>query len=390
MPDLVAPHGGGALRPLLLPEPDRAGAIERAKDLASLPMTSREVSDLLMLGMGAYTPLEGFMDADSWRSACTEMWIPGGVLWPIPITFSCSAASAEALSVGQEVALVDAEGGPAMGVLTLAEVYAPDKDLECESVFATTDPAHPGVAKVMGQGEVNLGGTVTVFSEGVYPDTYPALYRRPEETRARFESLGWSKIAAFQTRNPMHRSHEYIAKVAVEMCDGVFIHQVLGALKAGDVPADVRTRALDALVRNYFAPGTCIQSGYPIEMRYAGPREAVLHAILRQNFGCSHLIVGRDHAGVGSFYGPFDAHRIFDTLPPGSLEIEPLKFDTTFYCYGCQGIASARTCPHPEDQRLVVSGTRLREMFVNREPIPPEYSRPEVLAVLQEHYDGQA
>ena len=390
MPGLVAPHGGGALRALLLPEDERAEAIERAKDLVSLPMTSREVSDLLMLGMGAYTPLEGFLDRAAWHSVCTEMQLPGGMLWPIPITLSCSTAAAEVLTVGQEIALVDAEGGPAMGVLTLAEVYAPDKTLECESVFGTADPNHPGVAKVLAQGEVNLGGAVTGLGEGVYPDAYPALYRRPEETRARFEALGWSKIAAFQTRNPMHRSHEYIAKVAVEMCDGVFIHQVLGALKEGDIPAEVRTRAIDALVRNYFAPGTCIQSGYPIEMRYAGPREAVLHAILRQNFGCSHLIVGRDHAGVGTFYGPFDAHRIFDTLPPGSLEIQPLKFDTTFYCYGCQGIASARTCPHGEDRRLVVSGTRLREMFVNREPIPPEYSRPEVLAVLQEHYDGQA
>ena len=390
MPGLVAPHGGGALRALLLPEDERAEAIERAKDLVSLPMTSREVSDLLMLGMGAYTPLEGFLDRAAWHSVCTEMQLPGGMLWPIPITLSCSAAAAAALTVGQEIALVDAEGGPAMGVLSLAEVYAPDKTLECETVFGTADPNHPGVAKVLAQGEVNLGGAVTGLGEGVYPDAYPALYRRPEQTRARFEALGWSKIAAFQTRNPMHRSHEYIAKVAVEMCDGVFIHQVLGALKEGDIPAEVRTRAIDALVRNYFAPGTCIQSGYPIEMRYAGPREAVLHAILRQNFGCSHLIVGRDHAGVGTFYGPFDAHRIFDTLPPGSLEIQPLKFDTTFYCYGCQGIASARTCPHGEDRRLVVSGTRLREMFVNREPIPPEYSRPEVLAVLQEHYDGQA
>jgi sulfate adenylyltransferase len=389
MPGLVVPHGGGGLRPLLLPENDRADAIERAKDLLSLPMSSREVSDLLMLGMGAYTPLDGFMGAESWRSVCTEMKLPGGALWPIPITLSCNKEWAGALTEGQEVALVDAEGGAAMGILTLTEVYTPDKALECESVFGTADPSHPGVAKVMAQGEVNLGGSIAAFSEGVYPGLYPALYRRPEQTRARFESLGWSKIAAFQTRNPMHRSHEYIAKVAIEMFDGVFIHQVLGALKGGDIPAEVRTQAIDALVRNYFAPGTCIQSGYPIEMRYAGPREAVLHAVLRQNFGCSHLIVGRDHAGVGSFYGPFDAHRIFDTLPPGSLEIEAMKFDATFFCYGCQGIASARTCPHGEDRRLVISGTRLREMFVNREPIPPEYSRPEVLAVLQEYYDGQ-
>jgi sulfate adenylyltransferase len=290
--------------------------------------------------------------------------------------------------VGQEVALTDGQDGPVMGILTIAEIYSPDKTLECDSVFGTADPAHPGIKKVLDQGEVNLGGAVRVLDEGIYPDTYPDLYMRPEDCRARFEKLGWSKIAAFQTRNPMHRSHEYIAKIAAEMCDGVFIHQVLGALKEGDVPAEVRTKAIAALVENYFAPSTCIQAGYPIEMRYAGPREAVLHAVLRQNFGCSHLIVGRDHAGVGTYYDPFDAHRIFDTLEPGSLEIEPLKFDTTFYCFGCEGIASARTCLHDTARRLVISGTQLREMFENGDPIAPEYSRPEVIAVLREYYEN--
>jgi sulfate adenylyltransferase len=203
-----------------------------------------------------------------------------------------------------------------------------------------------------------------------------------------FLEKGWSTVAAFQTRNPMHRSHEHLAKVAIEVCDGLLIHQVLGALKPGDIPADVRVQAIEALVANYFAPGTTIQAGYPIEMRYAGPREALLHAVFRQNFGCSHLVVGRDHAGVGDYYGPFDAHHIFDEVSETSLQTRPLKIDITFYCYKCAGMATARTCPHGDGDRLSISGTRLREMFANREEVPTEYSRPEVISVLQAYYDG--
>jgi sulfate adenylyltransferase len=204
-----------------------------------------------------------------------------------------------------------------------------------------------------------------------------------------FTDKGWSKVAAFQTRNPMHRSHEHLAKIAVEVCDGVFIHQVLGALKPGDIPAEVRVKAIDALTEKYFVPGTYIQAGYPIEMRYAGPREALLHAVFRQNFGCSHLVVGRDHAGVGDYYGPFDAQHIFDTLPDGSMVTQPLKIDITFYCYKCGGMATARTCPHGKEDRLQISGTRLREMFSKGEPIPAEFSRPEVVKVLQDYYSSQ-
>jgi sulfate adenylyltransferase len=240
----------------------------------------------------------------------------------------------------------------------------------------------------MQQGGVNLAGPVVCLSEGHYPETYENLYRRPAETRALFREKGWSTVAAFQTRNPMHRSHEYLAKVAIEICDGVLIHQVLGALKPGDIPAEVRIEAIDTLVENYFVPGTAIQAGYPIEMRYAGPREALLHALFRQNFGCSHLVVGRDHAGVGDYYGPFDAHRIFDEIPEDSLRTRPLKIDITFYCRKCDGMATGRTCPHGEEDRLTISGTRLREMFADHETIPPEFSRPEVIAVLQAYYDG--
>jgi len=387
MSKLVPPHGGGGLKPLLIPEVERREEIRRAESLTRIRLSSREVSDLFMLGMGAYTPLDGFMGEADWRGACVDMRLAEGLFWPIPITLSCDRDTADGLGIGDEVALED-EDGAIIGVLTLREKYEIDRALECENVYRTTDTAHPGVQKVMAQGAVNLGGPVAVLSEGHFPETYKGLYFRPAETRAMFQERGWSQVAAFQTRNPMHRSHEHLAKIAIEIGDGVLIHQVLGALKPGDIPADIRVRAIDTLVENYFVPGTAVQAGYPIEMRYAGPREALLHALFRQNFGCSHLVVGRDHAGVGDYYGPFDAHHIFDTLEPDSLVIQPLKIDITFYCRRCDGMATGKTCPHGAEDRLNISGTRLREMFANREEIPPEFSRPEVVAVLQEYYDS--
>ncbi len=388
MSKLVQPHGGDALNPLLLPAAERADARKRAATLKRVPLSTREVSDLFMLAMGAYTPIDGFMGEADWRGACVDMKLASGLFWPIPITLSCAKDLADGIQIGDEVALADGETGDLLGTLTVSEKFAIDRALECESVFRTTDPAHPGVQKVMEQGDVNLAGRIVAFSEGHFPETYKGLYHRPAETRALFQEKGWSKVAAFQTRNPMHRSHEYLAKVAIEICDGVLIHQVLGALKPGDIPAEVRVDAIDALVQHYFVPGTIIQAGYPIEMRYAGPREALLHALFRQNFGCSHLIVGRDHAGVGDYYGPFDAHHIFDEIPRDSMEIEPLKIDITFYCFKCDGMATGKTCPHPNEDRLNVSGTRLREMFANHETVPPQFSRPEVLKVLQSYYDS--
>ena len=387
MTNLVLPHGAKSLKPLLLPETERAGEKKRAERLKKIRLSSREVSDLFMLAMGAYTPLEGFMGEADWRGCCVDMALSHGLFWPIPITLSCEKDIADGIRIGEEVALLDGENGDILGVLTLSEKYTIDKELECSRVFRTTDPAHPGVQKVMEQGPVNLAGRVMALSEGHFPETYKGFYHRPAETRALFQEKGWSKVAAFQTRNPMHRSHEHLVKIAVEICDGVLIHQVLGALKSGDIPAEVRVEAIDELVEHYFVPGTVIQAGYPIEMRYAGPREALLHAVFRQNFGCSHLIVGRDHAGVGNYYGPFDAHHIFDTLAPGSMEIQPLKLGVTFYCYKCQGMATDKTCPHAEEDRLTISGTRLRAMFAKRETIPPEFSRPEVVQVLQAYYD---
>ena len=387
MPKLVPPHGGGPLKPLLVGDAERVEVAARAESLARVTLSSRELSDLFMLGMGAYTPLDGFMRETDWRGACVDMKLANGLFWPIPITLSCGQGQADEFAIGDEIALAN-ESGALVGTMRIGEKYTVDRVLECQHVYGTTDDKHPGVQKVMKQGAVNLAGPVSVLSEGHYPKTYKGLYYRPAETRKLFEDKGWSTVAAFQTRNPMHRSHEYLAKIAIEICDGVLIHQVLGALKPGDIPAETRVKAINTLVKNYFVPGTAVQAGYPIEMRYAGPREALLHALFRQNFGCSHLIVGRDHAGVGDYYGPFDAHHIFDTLDQGSLVTQPLKIDITFYCHRCDGMATGKTCPHGEEDRLNISGTRLREMFANRETIPAEFSRPEAVEVLQAYYDG--
>jgi sulfate adenylyltransferase len=388
MPQLVPPHNSEQVKPLLLPEAERAEERKRAEKLKKIPLDSRAVSDVFMLAMGAYTPLDGFMGHDDWRGSCLEMKLTGGVFWPIPITLPVNADLADSIHAEEEVTLVDAESDEILAVMEVREKYSIDKKLEAEHVYRTADPKHPGVAKVLAQGDVNLAGRVMVLSEGEYPARYPDLYIRPAESRAMFLERGWSNVAAFQTRNPMHRSHEHLVKIAVEVSDGVFIHQVLGKLKAGDIPADVRTRAIQAMIDNYFRPGTVIQAGYPIEMRYAGPREALLHALIRQNFGCSHLIVGRDHAGVGSYYGPFDAHHIFDELWPGALLCKPLKIDVTFYCRKCYGMATAKTCPHDPKDHISISGTQQREMLSTNADIPPEFSRPEVVAILKEYYAG--
>ena len=384
---LVKPHGHPELNPRLVEEVESADCLLEAKTLKPISMTSRELSDLLMFGMGAYTPLRGFMGEESWSKCCTDFTTDEGLFWPIPITLSVAEDVASGISIGEKVTLVD-EKGTIYGTLKIDEKYSIDKALECREVYKTLDPKHPGVEKVMAQEPINLAGSVTVLNEGIYPSTYKGLYLKPEETRAIFEKNNWSTVAAFQTRNPMHRSHEHLAKIAIEICDGLLIHQVLGALKPGDIPAEIRVAAIDALVENYFVPGTAIQAGYPIEMRYAGPREALLHALFRQNFGCSHLVVGRDHAGVGDYYGPFDAHHIFNEIPNGSLETQPLKIDIAFYSYKCGGMATGRTCPSDESQRLNISGTRLREMLANGEPVPEEFSRPEVIEVLRRHYDA--
>jgi sulfate adenylyltransferase len=386
MPELVPPHCSQSVKPLLLPETERAEERKRAGNLKKIPLDSRAVSDVFMLAMGAYTPLDGFMGHDDWRSSCVDMKMRDGVFWPIPITLPVDKDLADSVGDEEEVALISAETGGILAVMEVREKYRIDKNREAEHVYRTIDPNHPGVAKLLAQGDVNLAGRVMVLSEGEYPTKYPELYIRPALSRAMFLEKGWSNVAAFQTRNPMHRSHEHLVKIAVEVMDGVFIHQVLGKLKAGDIPAEVRTRAIQAMIDNYFRPGTVIQAGYPIEMRYAGPREALLHALIRQNFGCSHLVVGRDHAGVGSYYGPFDSHHIFDQLWPGALLCKPLKIDVTFYCRKCYGMATAKTCPHDPKEHISISGTEQRRMLTSNAAIPPEFSRPEVVKILKEYY----
>jgi len=386
MPGLVRPHGGETLKPLMLADEALTAERMRARTLRTLRVSSREKGDLIMLGIGGFTPLEGFMTRADWEGVCDGYRTASGLFWPIPITLSADAPSAGAIEIGEDIALVDPEDGEPLATLRVTEKYAVDKAHECMSVFRTADLGHPGVKMVMQQGDVNLAGPVKVISDGGFKVKYGALFMTPAETRAEFERLGWSRIAAFQTRNPMHRSHEYLAKVAIEVCDGVLVHSLLGALKPGDIPADVRTRAIAALIEKYFRPGTVVQAGYPLDMRYAGPREALLHALFRQNYGCSHQILGRDHAGVGAYYGPFDAHRIFDDIPRDALQTQPLKMDVTFWCYRCGGMASGRTCAHGDQDRLQVSGTQLRQWLSEGRPVAPEFSRPEVLEILREYY----
>lgn len=385
---LVKPHGSDTLKPLLLEGAVLEAAVEKAQGLPKVVMASREVGDLIMLGIGGFTPLEGFMGKADWQGVCDNMQTAKGLFWPIPITLSVSQERADQLELGEDVALVDGETDEIMGVLTLAEKYSIDKSHECQQVFKTTDDAHPGVQMVMEQGEVNLAGRVRVFSQGEFPTKYDGVYMTPAQTRELFEAKGWSTIAAFQTRNPMHRSHEYLAKIAIEICDGVMVHSLLGKLKPGDIPAEVRQAAISSLINEYFVDNTVVQSGYPLDMRYAGPREALLHALFRQNYGCSHLIVGRDHAGVGDYYGPFDAHHIFDQIPKDALETVPLKIDWTFWCNRCATMASMRTCPHSGDDRVLVSGTKLRKALSEGGEVEENFSRPEVLDILRNYYAG--
>ena len=383
---LVEPHGGRGLIELLLEGDQLAAELARAAGLPKVRVSSREKGDLIMLGIGGFTPLEGFMSHADWAGVCDGMKMASGLFWPIPITLSTDPATAAGIKIGSEVALTDPDNGNVLATMRVTEKYTIDKAHECATVFKTTDAKHPGVKLVMEQGEINLAGPVKVLSQGDFPEKYGALFMSPKQTRAQFEALGWSKVAAFQTRNPMHRSHEYLAKIAIETCDGVLIHSLLGNLKPGDIPAEVRAKAIATLTENYFVKKTVIQAGYPLDMRYAGPREALLHALFRQNYGCSHQIVGRDHAGVGSYYGPFDAHHIFDTIPHDALQTQPLKIDISFWCYKCGGMASGRTCPHTDADRLQVSGTQLRKSLSEGAPVAPEFSRPEVLAILREYY----
>jgi sulfate adenylyltransferase len=402
MSHLILPHGSKELKPLLLEGGAQQEESRRAQSLKRVPMTSRETSDLIMLGIGAFTPLDGFMGKEDWQGCCDTYSLPSrnSLFWPIPITLSAEQTLADSISPGEEVALWDTETESILGTMKVEEKYAIDKAHECQQVFRTCDAAHPGVKKVMEQGAVNLAGPVKVLSESYYPEMFPGIYQRPADARKLFAERGWNTVAALQLRNPMHNSHAYLAWVAIEVCDGVYVHQLVGKLKPGDIPAEVRVKAIDALVNKYFRRDRVIQGGYPMEMRYAGPREALLHAVFRQNYGCTHLIVGRDHAGVGDYYGPFDAQKIFQDIPAGALLLRPLCMDWTFYCYECGSMASMKTCPHETKAvidengkyqggaRLLLSGTMLRKLMSEGKPVPAEFSRPEVISILKEYYDS--
>jgi sulfate adenylyltransferase len=343
MSTLVKPHGGGELKPLLLEGDALAAEKARAATLTRINVSSREAGDIIMMGIGGFTPLDGFMTHADWEGVCDGMKMANGLFWPIPITLSADEATANGVSEGDDIALADSETGEILATMTVTEKYAIDKKHECMMVYKTTEDEHPGVKMVMAQGDVNLAGPIKVLSQGGFPETYGDQFMTPTQTRAEFEKRGWNTIACFQTRNPMHRSHEYLAKIAIETLDGVLIHSLLGKLKP-------------------------------------------LHAVFRQNYGCSHQIVGRDHAGVGDYYGPFDAHHIFDEIPAGSLETQPLKIDWTFWCNKCDGMASMKTCPHEGDDRILLSGTKLRKALSEGEDVSDKFSRPEVLTILREYY----
>jgi sulfate adenylyltransferase len=381
---LISPHGSNTLKTLLLEGKEKNEELKRADGLPKVKVSSRETGDLIMLGIGGFTPLDGFMRQDDWKGVCTDMKMTNGIFWPIPITMSHD----EKLNPGTEVTLVSEETDEIMATMKVTESYQIDKAFECKHVFTTTDSEHPGVKMVMNQKDWNIAGPVKVLSESYFPTEFEGIYQRPAESRKIFEERGWKTIAALQLRNPMHRSHEYLAKIAIEVSDGLYIHQLVGKLKAGDIPADVRVDCINTLVDNYFDKSRVVTGGYPLDMRYAGPREGLLHGVFRQNFGCTHMIIGRDHAGVGDYYGPFDAQEIYHSLWDGALECKMLPIDWTFWCYKCGGMASMKTCPHSKEERLFLSGTALRKALSEGGEIPAEFSRPEVLAILREYYSG--
>jgi len=387
--DLISFHGGVFQDLLVHDEEERKSLFEEAKNLYKLTLSSLETSDLIMLGIGAFSPLNGYLNSEDYNNVLNSMRLSNGVLWPIPITLSISKEDAEDLKTNQTVALVEPYAKSIIGIMKIREIYPYSKREETLKIFGTDDLKHPGVKKIYEQGRLHVGGEVRLFHEGGYPERF-SQYARPVETRRIFRDRGWKTIAAFQTRNPIHRSHEYITKIALEMFDGLFIHPIVGKLKEGDIPAAIRMKCYQVLLNNYYPKEKVELKVYPMEMRYGGPREAVLHAIIKQNFGCTHLIIGRDHAGVGDYYGPYDAQRIFDGIREEDLKIKPFNVDLAFYCYRCGQVASKNSCPHSDKDHLLISGTELRRMLSRGERPPKYFSRPEVLDILLEYYSRKS
>jgi len=383
MSDTIEAHGGSLIN-RVLEGSEREKWVSRADSLKSITASFRVITDLELISNGAMSPLEGFMKKDDYESVVQSMRLANGLPWSLPVKLPVSSEQALEFQDGDDLVLRD-EGGNVLAILHLEEKYSYDKKKEAELVYKTTDEAHPGVAVVYEQGDVLLGGKISLINH-IKDVEFPERRLTPRQTRDYFNEKGWKKVVAFQTRNPIHRAHEYLQKCALEMVDGLMIHPVVGETKSDDIPADIRMRCYEALIENYFPDDRVLLSVLPASMRYAGPREAIFHALLRKNYGCTHFIVGRDHAGVGNYYGTYDAHHIFDEFGPEEIGITPIFFDHSFYCKRCNGMASSKTCGCSKENHVFLSGTKVREMLSNGQDLPAEFTRPEVSKVLMEAY----
>lgn len=381
---LLPPHGGVLINRFVA-EPERHALRQRAHALKRLTLDQWNVSDVEMIAVGAFSPLEGFMGRDDYESVVERRRLANGLPWTIPITLAVGRDEAVHLDAGEDIALADASGR-ILALLHLEEKYAADKTREALRVFGTTDQTHPGVARLFRTGDIYLGGKISLLDRP--PHRYQKYLLDPADARRLFQEKGWKRIVGFQTRNPIHRAHEYLHKCALEIADGLFLHPLVGETKSDDVPTEVRMRCYEVLLEHYYPRDRVVLAVYPAAMRYAGPREAIFHALVRKNYGCTHFIVGRDHAGVGRYYGSFDAHRIFDEFDPSEIGITPLFFDNAFYCRRCDGMATSKTCPHAESDRLTLSGTDVRNLLRQGKPLPPEFTRPEVAEVLARAFRG--
>ncbi len=380
----ITPHGDGALVDLRCSDSERDDLRARARGLPGVQLDARELTDLELLAIGGFTPLKGFMTEEQCKSVVNDMHLPGGVPWTVTVTLAAEPGEVAGISEGDEIALLN--GDDPVATLRIESLYTANKDEEAQQVYRTTDDAHPGVAAMRAAGDMRIGGPIKVIElpEGEFPK-----YRlEPAQVRAAFEARDWKTVVAFQTRNPIHRAHEYITKVALEIVDGLLIHPLVGETKSDDIPAEVRMRCYEALIEGYYNPDRVLLSVLPASMRYAGPREAVFHAIMRRNYGCTHFIVGRDHAGVGDYYGTYDAQLIFDEFDPAALGITPLKLEHSFWCKRQGGMATAKTTNSSPDQRVFLSGTKVREMLQAGEAPPPEFTRPEVAQILIDAIKG--